>query len=184
MKLLKLRSSSALTRRNRIKWFAALRLPHGTGKVFEFSSSQRRQRVEAKEAGADFVGADDLVEKIKGGWLDFDKVIATPDMMPKVGPIARILGPRGLMPNPKVGTVTPDVAKAIADEKAGKVEFRVDKGAILHVAIGKLGFDAKQLVENFEAFLEQVLSSKAVNRKRNLRAGHFAHQHYGTWSAS
>ena len=120
---------------------------------------------EAKEAGADFVGAEDLVEKIKGGWLDFDKVIATPDMMPKVGPIARILGPRGLMPNPKVGTVTPDVAKAIADEKAGKVEFRVDKGAILHVAIGKLGFDAKQLAENFEAFLEQVLKLKPSTAK-------------------
>ena len=142
------------------------KLPNGSGKnvrVLVFAKGDKES--EAKEAGADFVGAEDLVEKIKGGWLDFDKVIATPDMMPKVGPIARILGPRGLMPNPKVGTVTPDVAKAIADEKAGKVEFRVDKGAILHVAIGKLGFEAKQLVENFEAFLEQVLKLKPSTAK-------------------
>jgi len=124
-------------------------MPNGTGRasrVLVFAKGDKEQ--EAKDAGADFVGAEDLVEKIKGGWLDFDKAIATPDMMPKIGMIAKILGPRGLMPNPKVGTVTQDIAKAVREEKAGKVEFRVDKAGIIHAPIGRMSFGAEQLVQN------------------------------------
>src|SRR6478609_842597 len=129
-----------------------VRLPHGTGRqvrILVFAKGEKEQ--EAKNAGADFVGAEDLVAKIQGGWLDFDKAIATPDMMPKVGPIAKILGPRGLMPNPKVGTVTQDVGKAVQEEKAGRVEFRVEKAGIVHAPIGKLSFTAEQLEANFRA---------------------------------
>jgi len=143
-----------------------VRLPNGTGrtvKILVFAKGEKEQ--EAKDAGADFVGAEDIVEKIKGGWLGFDKVIATPDMMPKVGPIAKILGPRGLMPNPKVGTVTMDVAKAVQEEKAGRVEFRVEKGGIVHASIGKLSFDGEKLVQNFEALLEQVIKLKPATAK-------------------
>ena len=142
------------------------KLPNGSGRtvrILVFAKGDKEQ--EARDAGADFVGSEDLVEKIKGGWLEFDKVIATPDMMPKVGPIARILGPRGLMPNPKVGTVTVDVAKAIEDEKAGRVEFRVEKAGIIHAAIGKLSFDAEKLEQNFVALLDNVIKHKPSTAK-------------------
>lgn len=138
-----------------------VRLPHGTGKsvrVLVFAKGEKEQ--EAQEAGADHVGAEDLVEKIKGGWLDFDKAIATPDMMPKVGPIAKILGPRGLMPNPKVGTVTQDVGQAVREQKAGSIEFRVEKAGIVHAPIGKLSFEIDKLVENFQALVSQVVKLK------------------------
>ncbi|HEY3693238.1 MAG TPA: 50S ribosomal protein L1 [Pseudonocardiaceae bacterium] len=136
-------------------------LPHGTGKtvrVIVFATGDRA--AEAAAAGADVVGSDDLIERIQGGWLDFDAAIAAPDQMAKVGRIARILGPRGLMPNPKTGTVTPDVAKAIADIKGGKINFRVDKQANLHLIIGKVSFDTDKLVENYAAALDEVLRSK------------------------
>ena len=145
-----------------------VRLPHGTGRtvrILVFAKGDKAR--EATEAGADFVGAEDLVEKIQGGWLDFDKAIATPDMMPKVGPIAKILGPRGLMPNPKVGTVTPDVVKAIGEERAGRVEFRVEKAGIVHAPFGKLAFSAAQLEENFHALMEQVVRQKPQTAKGN-----------------
>lgn len=136
-------------------------LPHGTGKtarVIVFAVGEKA--AEAEAAGADVVGSDDLIEKITGGFLDFDAAIATPDQMAKVGRVARVLGPRGLMPNPKTGTVTPDVAKAVADIKGGKVNFRIDKQANLHLIIGKSSFDQKQLVENYAAVLDEVLRSK------------------------
>src|ERR1700723_2957543 len=136
-------------------------LPHGTGKtarVAVFAVGEKAE--EATAAGADVVGSDDLIEKIKGGFLDFDAAIATPDQMAKVGRIARILGPRGLMPNPKTGTVTPDVAKAVSDIKGGKINFRVDKQANLHFVIGKASFDEKNLVENYAAALEEGLRHK------------------------
>tara|TARA_Y100001934_G_C12182965_1_gene692531 strand:- start:261 stop:971 length:711 start_codon:yes stop_codon:yes gene_type:complete len=141
-------------------------LPHGTGKavkVLVFAKGEKEN--EAKEAGADFVGADELVEKIKGGWLEFDKAIATPEMMGAVGQIARILGPRGLMPNPKIGTVTTDVAKAVAEQKAGRVEFRVEKAGIVHAPIGRLSFSAEQLKDNFNALLEQIVKLKPATAK-------------------
>jgi large subunit ribosomal protein L1 len=136
-------------------------LPHGTGKnvrVIVFATGDRA--AEAAAAGADVVGSDDLIERIQGGWLDFDAAIAAPDQMAKVGRIARILGPRGLMPNPKTGTVTPDVAKAVVDIKGGKINFRVDKQANLHLIIGKVSFDTDKLVENYAAALDEVLRSK------------------------
>jgi large subunit ribosomal protein L1 len=136
-------------------------LPHGTGKkarVIVFAAGDRA--AEAEAAGADVVGVEDLVERIQGGWLDFDAAIATPDQMAKVGRIARILGPRGLMPNPKTGTVTPDVTKAIADIKGGKINFRVDKQANLHLVIGKVSFDPEKLVENYAAALDEILRAK------------------------
>jgi len=144
----------------------AVSLPNGTGKkvrILVFAKGEMEEA--AREAGADFVGAEDLVDKIKGGWLDFDKAIATPDMMPKVGPIARILGPRGLMPNPKVGTVTKDVAKAVQEQKAGRVEFRVEKAAIIHAPIGKLSFDVSKLTENLSALMEQINKLKPQTSK-------------------
>jgi large subunit ribosomal protein L1 len=133
-------------------------LPHGTGKtarVIVFATGDRA--AEAEAAGADVVGAEDLIQ---GGWLDFDAAIATPDQMAKVGRIARILGPRGLMPNPKTGTVTPDVTKAITDIKGGKINFRVDKQANLHLVIGKASFDTEKLVENYGAALDEILRAK------------------------
>jgi large subunit ribosomal protein L1 len=136
-------------------------LPHGTGKtvrVIVFASGDRA--AEAEAAGADAVGSEDLIARIQDGWLDFDAAIATPDQMAKVGRIARILGPRGLMPNPKTGTVTPDVARAITDIKGGKINFRVDKQANLHLIIGKVSFDTGKLVENYAAALDEVLRSK------------------------
>jgi large subunit ribosomal protein L1 len=136
-------------------------LPHGTGKtarVIVFATGDKA--AEAEAAGADAVGSDDLIERIQGGWLDFDAAIATPDQMAKVGRIARILGPRGLMPNPKTGTVTPAVAKAITEIKGGKINFRVDKQANLHLVIGKTSFDTDKLVENYAAALDEVLRAK------------------------
>ena len=136
-------------------------LPHGTGKtarVIVFAAGDKA--AEAEGAGADVVGSDDLVARIQEGWLEFDAAIATPDQMAKIGRIARILGPRGLMPNPKTGTVTMDVAKAVADIKGGKITFRVDKHSNLHLIIGKASFTETQLVENYAAVIDEVLRSK------------------------
>jgi large subunit ribosomal protein L1 len=141
-------------------------LPHGTGKtarVIVFATGDRA--AEAVAAGADAVGSEDLIERIQGGWLDFDAAIATPDQMSKVGKIARILGPRGLMPNPKTGTVTPDVTKAVNDIKGGKINFRVDKQANLHLVIGKASFDTEKLVENYAAALEEINRAKPSSSK-------------------
>lgn len=146
-------------------------LPHGTGKtarVLVFATGANAEA--AREAGADFVGADELVDKVNGGWLDFDAVVATPDMMGKVGRLGRVLGPRNLMPNPKTGTVTPNVAKAVGDIKGGKIEFRVDRHANLQFIIGKASFSAQQLAENYAAALEEVLRLKPSSSKgRYLR---------------
>jgi large subunit ribosomal protein L1 len=136
-------------------------LPHGTGKtrtVLVFAKGEKLQ--EAEEAGADFVGGEELVEKIQGGWLGFDVAIATPDMMGVVGKLGRILGPRGLMPNPKTGTVTFDLSKAVKEVKAGKIEYRVDKTAIVHAPIGKVSFDLDKLEENFHALLEALIKAR------------------------
>ncbi len=141
-------------------------LPHGTGKtarVLVFATGANADA--AREAGADHVGADELVEKVSEGWLDFDAVVATPDMMGKVGRLGRVLGPRNLMPNPKTGTVTPDVAKAVSDIKGGKIEFRVDRHANLHFIIGKASFSTQQLAENYAAALEEVLRLKPSSSK-------------------
>jgi len=151
-------------------------LPHGTGKtarVIVFATGDKA--AEAEAAGADRVGSDDLIADIQGGFLDFDAAIATPDQMAKVGRIARILGPRGLMPNPKTGTVTPDVAKAVSDIKGGKISFRVDKQANLHLVIGKSSFSVQQLVENYAAALEEVMRAKPSAAKgRYLKKVTFA----------
>lgn len=136
-------------------------LPHGTGKetrVLVFAKGPKE--AEAKEAGADFVGADDMVEKIQGGWLDFDKTVATPDMMGTVGKIGRILGPRNLMPNAKLGTVTFDVADVVKEIKAGKVDFKVEKTGIIHAGIGKASFGEQKLYENLIAFIEKIIQLK------------------------
>ncbi|MGX7681131.1 50S ribosomal protein L1 [Jatrophihabitans sp. DSM 45814] len=141
-------------------------LPHGTGKtarVIVFATGE--QAAAATAAGADKVGSDDLIQEITDGFLDFDAAIATPDQMAKVGRIARILGPRGLMPNPKTGTVTPDVAKAVSDIKGGKITFRVDKQSNLHLIIGKASFSPEQLVENYGAALDEVLRAKPSSSK-------------------
>jgi large subunit ribosomal protein L1 len=136
-------------------------LPHGTGKtarVLVFATGDRAE--EARAAGADYVGSDDLIERIQGGFLDFDAVVATPDLMGKVGRLGRVLGPRGLMPNPKTGTVTAAVGKAVSDIKGGKIEFRVDRHGNLHFVIGKASFAEKSLVENYAAALDEVLRLK------------------------
>ena len=141
-------------------------LPHGTGKsvrVAVFAKDAKAE--EATAAGADIVGADDLMEKIQGGFMDFDRVIATPDMMGVVGRLGKVLGPRGLMPNPKVGTVTPDVAKAVKDAKGGAVQFRVEKAGIVHAGVGKASFGEDQLVENVKAFLDAVSKAKPSGAK-------------------
>jgi len=144
----------------------AVVLPHGTGskvRVAVFAKGDKAR--EATEAGADIVGADDLFEKINGGFMDFDKVIATPDMMGVVGRLGKVLGPRGLMPNPKVGTVTTDVKKAVTESKAGKIEFRVEKAGIVHTKIGRVSFDATKLTENFTTLLETLLRMKPATAK-------------------
>jgi len=141
-------------------------LPHGIGKtvrVLVFAKGEKA--IEAEAAGADFVGADDVVAKVQEGWLDFDTVIATPDMMGQVGRLGRILGPRGLMPNPKVGTVTFDVTKAISEVKAGKVEFRVEKAGIVHVPVGKRSFEPNKLVDNARSLLDALLRAKPSSAK-------------------
>jgi len=146
-------------------------LPHGTGKtarVIVFATGDKA--AEAEATGADVVGSDDLVARIQEGWLDFDAAIATPDQMAKIGRIARILGPRGLMPNPKTGTVTMDVAKAVSEIKGGKITFRVDKHSNLHTIIGKTSFSADQLVDNYAAVLDEVLRSKpSASKGKYLR---------------
>ncbi len=141
-------------------------LPHGTGKVTRvLVFAKGPKEAEAKEAGADFVGSDDLVEKIQGGWLEFDKTVATPDMMGTVGKIGRILGPRNLMPNAKLGTVTFDIAEVVKDIKGGKVDFRVDKAGIVHAGIGKISFGDQKLYENARAFIERLVQLKPSTSK-------------------
>ena len=141
-------------------------LPHGTGKTARVVViAAGPKAAEAEAAGADFVGSDDLIAKIAGGWTDFDAAVATPDMMGKVGRLGKILGPRNLMPNPKTGTVTMDVAKAVADIKGGKIDFRVDRNSNLHFIIGKASFTAEQLEENFQAALEEVNRLKPSSAK-------------------
>ena len=146
-------------------------LPHGTGKtvrVLVFASGE--QVKQAEDAGADVVGGDELAKKVEGGWLDFDAVVSTPDMMKVVGRLGRVLGPRGLMPNPKAGTVTMDVTKAVEDIKAGKVEFRVDKAGILHAPLGKVSFSVDQLKANADALISQVLKLRpAASKGRYVR---------------
>ncbi len=141
-------------------------LPHGTGKtvrVLVFAKPEKAK--EALEAGADYAGLEEYVEKVKEGWTDVDVIIATPDTMSEVGKLGRILGPRGLMPNPKVGTVTMDVAKAIKEVKAGKIEFRVDKTGIIHTSLGKLNFDTDKLTENTVAFLKTIIRLRPASAK-------------------
>ena len=136
-------------------------LPHGLGKskrVLAIAGADKQK--EAQEAGADFVGGDDIVEKILGGWMDFDAVVATPDMMRGVGRLGKVLGPRGLMPNPKTGTLTPNVAQAIKEIKAGKVEFRVDKTGIIHAPVGKMSFPTQNLIDNAHALVDSVVKAK------------------------
>ena len=144
----------------------AVVLPHGTGKtvrVVVFAKGEKER--EAKEAGADYIGAEDLIEKIQGGWMEFDSTIATPDLMGQVGKLGKVLGPRGLMPNPKLGTVTFDVARAVREVKAGKVEFRVDKAGNVHVLIGKKSFSAEQLAANAMTLVEAIMRARPASAK-------------------
>ena len=144
----------------------AIVLPNGTGKskrVLVFAKGEKVKEAEA--AGADFVGSDEIVQKIQGGWLEFDVAVATPDMMGTVGRLGKILGPRGLMPNPKLGTVTMDLQKAISEVKAGKVEYRTDKAGNVHVAIGKASFDAEKLQQNFQALIDTLIRVKPAAAK-------------------
>jgi large subunit ribosomal protein L1 len=141
-------------------------LPHGTGRtirVLVFAKGEKEK--EATEAGADYAGGDELIEKISGGWLEFDKTIATPDMMSSVGKLGKILGPRGLMPNPKVGTVTFDIERTVKEVKSGKVEFRVEKAGIIHVAVGKVSFGVEKLLENIKALLDVIIKVKPPTSK-------------------
>jgi large subunit ribosomal protein L1 len=147
-------------------------LPHGMGKmvrVLAFAKGDKEK--EAQEAGADFVGSDELIKKISEGWLDFDKAVATPDMMAAVGRIGKVLGPRGLMPNPKTGTVTLEIGKAVKEIKAGKLEFRVDKAGIVHVPVGKASFEADKLIDNARAVLMSILRAKPASAKGNYVRG-------------
>jgi len=144
----------------------AIVLPHGTGKTKKVLVVTQGAKVEeAKAAGADVVGGKEILEDIKKGWLDFEVMIATPDMMAELGKLGRILGPKGLMPNPKTGTVTMDVAKAVTDAKAGKIEYRLDKTAIIHVAIGKKSFGVEKLTENFTALMDAIVKAKPATAK-------------------
>jgi large subunit ribosomal protein L1 len=139
----------------------AVTLPHGTGKnvrVMVFAKGEKAK--EAEEAGADFVGAEDMIEKVQGGFLDFDVAVATPDMMGSVGKIGRILGPKGLMPNPKAGTVTFDVGKAVKEIKAGKIEYRVDKTKIVHAPLGKKSFGVEKIYDNYKVFMDAIIKAK------------------------
>ncbi|NDK32894.1 50S ribosomal protein L1 [Nesterenkonia haasae] len=141
-------------------------LPHGTGRTARVVVFTQGDNVaKAEEAGADFVGGDELIAKVQDGWVDFDAAVASPDMMGKVGRLGKVLGPRNLMPNPKTGTVTPDVAKAVSEIKAGKIDFRVDKHANLHFVVGRTNFEPKQLAENYAAVLEEVLRLKPSSSK-------------------
>src|SRR3954465_4483458 len=149
-----------------------LMLPHGTGRTMRVAVFAEGDKArEAEEAGADIVGSADLAAKIEGGFTEFDVAIATPDQMGNVGKLGRVLGPRGLMPNPKTGTVTFDVAKAVSDAKAGKLEYRTDRGANVHVAIGKNSFDERQLVENYAALVDEIVRAKPASAK-----GRYIHQ--------
>ena len=144
----------------------AIVLPHGIGKkvrVIVFAKGEKEK--EARDAGADNAGAEDLIEKIQQGWLDFDKAVATPDIMGLVGKLGKILGPRGLMPNPKLGTVTFDLAKAVKEIKAGKVEYKTEKAGVIHVPIGKVSFDKKKLVDNAMAIIESIIKAKPPTSK-------------------
>ena len=145
----------------------AVVLPHGTGKTVKVLVFAKGDKVdEAQAAGADYVGGEELIPKIQNdGWLDFDVVVATPDMMGVVGRLGRVLGPKGLMPNPKAGTVTPDVTKAIADIKAGKIEYRLDKNNIIHVPVGKASFSEEQLADNFQALIDEIIKVKPAAAK-------------------
>jgi len=150
----------------------AVVLPHGLGKtvrVLVFAKGEKEK--EAADAGADYVGADDLIERIKGGWLGFDKAVATPDLMGAVGKIGKILGPRGLMPNVKVGTVTFDLAKAVKELKGGKVEFRVDRGGVVHAPLGKVSFGADKLMTNLAAFMDALIRLKPATSKGTYMKG-------------
>lgn len=141
-------------------------LPHGLGKkirVVVFAKGEKAK--EAQEAGADYVGAEDIIGKINGGWMDFDKVVATPDVMSTVSKLGKILGPRGLMPNPKTGTVTFDIAKAVKDIKAGKVDYKTEKAGVVHVSIGKVSFDSKKLIDNAKAVLDAIIRAKPSTAK-------------------
>lgn len=141
-------------------------LPYGTGKsvrVLVFAKGEKEK--EAKDAGADHIGAEDIVERIQQGWLEFDKAVATPDLMGLVGKLGKILGPRGLMPNPKLGTVTFDIAKAVKEIKAGKVEYKVEKAGIVHIPVGKVSFDKEKLLENAKAILKSVMKAKPATSK-------------------
>ena len=141
-------------------------LPHGTGKKVKVLVLARGEKEkEAEEAGADYVGADEFIPKLQGGWYEVDVIIATPDLMGEVGKLGRILGPRGLMPNPKSGTVTFDVAKAVKDVKAGKIEYRVDKGANLHIPVGKISFEEQKLAENIKVLIQEILRAKPASSK-------------------
>ena len=154
------------TRKNDQQIRGAVVLPNGTGKtqkVLVFAKGEKLKEAEA--AGADYVGDAEYIQKIQGGWFDFDVIVATPDMMGEVGKLGRVLGPKGLMPNPKTGTVTFDVAKAIAEIKAGKVEYRAEKAGIIHAPIGKASFDAEKLVENFKAVFDVVAKAKPAAAK-------------------
>ncbi len=143
-----------------------LMLPHGTGKELRVAVFAKGEKAtEAEEAGADIVGAEDLAERVQNGFLDFDAAVATPDMMGTVGKLGRVLGPRGLMPNPKAGTVTFDVGKAVADMKAGKIEYRTDKFGVVHLIIGKKSFDEKQLVENYGELIDEIIRVKPAAAK-------------------
>jgi large subunit ribosomal protein L1 len=147
-------------------------LPHGTGKSVRVAAfAQGDAARAAEEAGADVVGADDLVKRIEGGFLEFDVAIATPDLMAQVGKLGRVLGPRGLMPNPKTGTVTPDIAKAVSEFKAGKVEYRTDRHGNVHVPVGKASFDADALVANFDAVLDELRRAKPASAKGRYLKG-------------
>ena len=147
-------------------------LPHGTGrKISVLVLTRGEKEKEAEEAGAEFVGADEFIPKIRDGWMDVDVIIATPDMMGEVGKLGRILGPKGLMPNPKSGTVTFDVGKAVKDVKAGKIEYRVDKGSNLHVPVGKMSFDEAKLLENITVLLLEILRAKpAASKGRYIKS--------------
>jgi large subunit ribosomal protein L1 len=144
----------------------AVSLPHGTGKKFRILAfCKGPKETEAKEAGADFVGGEELVEKINGGWMDFDKVVATPDMMATVSKLGKVLGPRGLMPNPKLGTVTMDIGNAIKEVKGGKVEFRNDKAGVVHAAVGKVSFGADKILDNVTVFIAALQKAKPAGSK-------------------
>jgi large subunit ribosomal protein L1 len=143
-----------------------LALPHGLGKDVKIAVFAQGQKArDAETAGADFVGADDLAKRVEEGWTDFDVAIATPDMMPTVGKLGRVLGPQGKMPNPKVGTVTDDIEKAVTESKAGKVEYRTDRQAIVHLAIGKASFDEQKLLDNYMAVIDEVVRAKPASSK-------------------